>query len=103
VTQTTIDPTLVQHITGLAQALASAVKTGDSAQILTAQQNLSHAAEVVWARYDNETHSGKDKAVARLLADMAMRDLPQEIQDPANYPQILHKLRLLKNSLVLLN
>jgi hypothetical protein len=41
--------------------------------------------------------------VARLLADMAMRDLPQEIQDPANYPQILHKLRLLKNSLVLLN
>jgi hypothetical protein len=98
-----IDPTLVQHITGLAQALASAIETGDSAQILTAQQNLSHAAEVVWARYDNETHSGKDKAVTRLLADMAMRDLPKEIQDPANYPQILHNLRLLKNSLVLLN
>jgi hypothetical protein len=103
VTQTTINPALVQHVTGLAQALGSAIETGDSAQILAAQQNLSHTAEVVWAQYDNETHSGKEKAVARLLADMAMRDLPKEIQDPANYPQILHKLHLLKNSLVLLN
>jgi hypothetical protein len=101
--QTTIDPALVQHIMGLAQALASAIETGDSAQILTAQQNLTHTAEVAWAQYDNETHSGKDKAVMRLLADLAMHDLPQDIQDPANYPQILHKLRLLKNSLVLLN
>ena len=102
-TQTTIDPTLVQHFTGLAQTLAGALETGDTAQILVAQQNLSHTVEVVWAKYASEPHSGKEKAVVRLLAEMALRDLPKDIQDPANYPQILHKLRLLKNSLALLS
>lgn len=101
--QTTLDPALVEHVTGLAQALVGAIEAGDQAQILTAQQNLTRTAEALWAKYDSEAHASKEKAIARLLADMAVRELPRDIQDPANYPQILHKLRLLKSSLVLLN
>ena len=96
-----IDPNIVQRITELAHHLSEAIDSGDRDKILAAQQNLSGAAERIWATFEQE-HTGKSKAIARVLADMAIHDLPQSIQDPANYPAIQHKLRLLKNSLVLL-
>lgn len=94
----------IQKITTLAHALYEAFDTQDTQQILTAQKNLSAAAEVLWARANNDERiSGHDKAILRLLAEAAIKELPQKIQDPANYPQIKHELRLLKSSLVLLS
>jgi hypothetical protein len=100
--QPTIDEAALKQLTDLAHALYVAIDTGDRAQILSAQQALSAKTEIAWKHIDQEQLSGRDKAVARLLADMAIEALPQSIQDPANYPRIQHELRLLKNSLVLL-
>lgn len=101
-TPSTIDEAVLKQLTDLAHALYVAIDTGDRTQILSAQQALSEKAEIAWKHVDQEQVSGRDKAVARLLADMAIEALPQAIQDPANYPRIQHELRLLKNSLVLL-
>ncbi len=60
-------------------------------------------AAMAWKRAlgDAEISDG-DKAVLRLLSEAAIKDLPQKIQDPANYPKIKRELHLLKNSLALL-
>lgn len=101
-TPSTIDAAALKQLTDLAHDLYVAIDTGDRAQILSTQQALSEKAEIAWKHVDQEQVSGRDKAVARLLADMAIEALPQAIQDPANYLRIQHELRLLKNSLVLL-
>lgn len=94
---------VIQQISKLAQALYEALDSQNREQILAAQKNLSAAAEAVWARVDADAAlSGHDKAIVRLLADAAIKELPVKIQDPANYAQIKHELRLLKSSLVLL-
>lgn len=93
----------VQQIIKLAHELYEALDSEDLQQILTAQQNLSAVAEMVLVQIDNEADlSGRDKAIVRLLAEAAIKELPLRIQDPANYPQIKRDLRLLKSSLVLL-
>ncbi len=97
-----IPPEKLNRVVELAHALAEALQGGQRATILAAQQALSQEVETDWAAFEASDASPKDKAVARLLAAGAIRELPQAIQDPANYPQILHELRLLKNSLVLL-
>ncbi len=97
-----IDEAALKEITDAAQALYVAIDSGDRAQILSAQQALSQKTEIAWKHLDQAQLAGRDKAIARLLADMAIEALPQDIQDPANYPRIQHELRLLKNSLVLL-
>ena len=97
-----IDDVTLNQLTQLAQTLYTAIDGGDHAQILSAQQALSAQASELWRHVDLDDVAGRDKAVARLLADMAIHSLPESIQDPANYPRIQHELRLLKNSLVLL-
>ncbi len=97
-----IDPGIEQRMFGLAHALYQALETGERDKILAAQQNLSAAAEDVWAQYDQAHPASKEKAVFRLLAEMTINDLPKEIQDPANYGKIQHQMRLLKNSLSVL-
>lgn len=93
----------VQQIVKLAQILYEALDSQNAQQILTAQQNLSAIAEMMLAQIDREADlSGRDKAILRLLAEAAIKELPMKIQDPANYPQIRRDLRLLKSSLVLL-
>lgn len=101
-TETHIPHQLEEQILSLAHTLYEAIEGGDRDQILTAQQALSQTVGQAWERFDHSDASDKDKAVARLLSDMAVQALPAEIQDPANYPEILRKLRLLKNSLILL-
>ncbi len=101
-----IDPeraAALQQITALAQVLYEALERQDSQQILSAQQNLTAVAEMIWTRVDQDASvSGRDKAVVRLLAGAAIKELPVAIQDPANYPKIQQDLRILKSSLVLL-
>lgn len=93
----------IQKISELAHALYVALDGQDTRQILSAQQALSATAEAMWSRVNgDENISHHDKAIVRLLAEAAIQELPQKIQDPANYAQIQHDLRLLKSSLVLL-
>ncbi len=93
----------VQYIIRLAKDLYEALECQNDQQIQFAQQNLSDAAEKVLAKMENAPDlSGRDKAVLRLLAGAAIKELPNKIKDPANYPQIKRDLRLLKSSLVLL-
>ncbi len=94
---------LVQQITTLVQVLDEALERRDSQQILSAQQNLTAIAEMVWTRLDQDAGlSGREKAIVRLLTGAAIKELPAAIQDPANYPKIQRDLRVLKSSLVLL-
>jgi len=92
----------VQQISVLAQALYDALESQNSEQILAAQQNLSTAAEALWANVKSRTDiTPREKGVLRLLAGDAIKELPEKIKDPANYPKIQRDLRLLKSSLVL--
>jgi hypothetical protein len=101
-----IDPeqaAAIQQVTALAQVLYEALERQDSQQILSAQQNLTAVIEMIWTRVNQDAGvSGRDKAILRLLAGGAIKELPVAIQDPANYPKIQHDLRMLKSSLVLL-
>ncbi len=93
----------LQQFSGLAQALYDALESQNSEQILIAQQNLSTAAEALWANVEGRTDiSAREKGVLRLLAGAAIKELPEKIKDPANYARIKQDLRLLKSSLVLL-
>lgn len=93
----------VQQITALAQALYDALESQNSEQILAAQQNLSAAAQTLWASVENRADIPlREKGILRLLAGDAILELPEKIQDPANYARIQRDLRLLKSSLVLL-
>ncbi len=100
------DPELaaaVQQVTALVQVLDEALERRDSQQILNTQQNLTAVADMIWTWLDHDAIvSRRDKAIVRLLADAAIKELPVAIQDPANYPRIQRELRVLKSSLVLL-
>lgn len=93
----------IQQITALAQALQDALEDQNTEQILIAQQNLTATAEMIWARVDNDTAiTGREKGFLRALAGAAIKELPEKIKDPANYPKIKHELRLLKSSAAML-
>ncbi len=93
----------IQSITGLVQAFYAALESQNPQQIQATQQSLSAVAEMVWTQASGDPHlSAQDKAIVRLLAEGAIRELPVKIKDPANYPQIRRELRLLKSSLLLL-
>ncbi len=102
----TIDPeraAAMQQVTALTQVLYEALERQDSRQILMAQQNLTIAAEMIWAHVEHDANiSGREKALVRMLAGAAIKELPVTIQNPANYPKIQRDLRVLKSSLVLL-
>ena len=100
------DPELtaaVRQVTALVQVLDEALERRDSQQILSAQQELTAVGEMVWNRLDQDAGvSSREKAIVRLLAGAAIKELPVAIQDPANYSKIQRDLRVLKSSLVLL-
>jgi len=93
----------IQQIAVLGQALYDALESQNTGQILVAQQNLTKAAEMIWAKAENDTTlTGREKAFLRLLAGAAIKELPERIKDPANYAKIKQDLRLLKSSAGLL-
>lgn len=93
----------IQQISMLAQALYDALESQNSEQILAVQQNLSTAAETLWASIENRTDiTTREKGILRLLVGATVKELPEKIKDPANYDKIKQDLRLLKSSLVLL-
>jgi hypothetical protein len=98
-----ISPEKLQKIVVLSQQFSTALDSGDQTQIMTAQQALSAETEMDWEYLDQDPSlTPKDKALARILADMALKELPELVKDPANYPLIKSRMRLLKNSIVLL-
>ncbi len=101
--QTRIPPERLARASSLAEALVEAIHSGNRERILAAQAALSDEARDDWTIIEEQSDlSTKDKAIARLVAEMALKELPRDIHDPANYPVILSRMRLLKNSLVLL-
>ena len=94
---------VIQQASALTLALYDALESQDAERIRDAQQNLTAAAEFIWAQLNSATNiPNQDKAIARLLAGGAIQELPHLIQDPANYPKIKRELRLLKSSITLL-
>jgi hypothetical protein len=91
----------LQQVSAYLQALCDTIDSGDTQRILTTQKELTATAEAIWSHIENDPIPNRDKALARLLAGAALKDLPQEIQNPANYPRIQRELRLLKRSLEL--
>jgi hypothetical protein len=92
---------VIQQIGARLQALCDAINEGDTQRILIVQKELTAATEAVWSDVQNDPIPGRDKAIFHLLASAAIKDLPREIQDPANYPRMQRELRLLKRSLEL--
>lgn len=92
----------IQQIVTHSEELYAAIDSGDTQRILSAQKNLTAAAEAIWERIENSDMSGHDKAITRLLAGAAIKELPVTIQDPNNYSRIQRELRLMKSSLSLL-
>jgi hypothetical protein len=87
----------------LAQALYDALESQNREQILAAQENLSIAAEALWASAESRTDiTAREKGILRLLAGAAIKELPEKTKDPANHTKIKQDLRLLKSSLALL-
>lgn len=94
---------IIQQITMLGQALYDALESQTTEQILVAQQNLTAVVETIWAKVEGDaTLTGREKAVLRVLAGAAIKELPEKIKDPANYARIKQELRLLKTSAELL-
>ncbi|MCL4299129.1 MAG: hypothetical protein KJ077_25560 [Anaerolineae bacterium] len=101
---TELNPTYtaaIQQISTHLQALCNAIDSDNTQRILTAQKELTTTTEAIWSHIENGPIPSRDKALARLLADAALKELPKEIQNPANYPRIQRELRLLKRSLEL--
>lgn len=89
----------IQQITALGKALYDALEGQNTGQILIAQQNLTAAVEKLWAKAEGDANlTGREKAVLRVLAGAAIKDLPEKIKDPANFAKIKQELRLLKTS-----
>lgn len=94
---------IIQQITVLGQALYDALESQNTEQILVAQQNLTTVVETIWAKVEGDAAlTGREKAVLRVLAGAAIKELPEKIKDPANYARIKQELRLLKTSAELL-
>ncbi len=94
---------VIQQLTALAQNLYDALENQNTDQILSAQQNLTSAIETLWPMVESdETVTSRERAFLRLLAGAAIKELPDRIKDPANYPKIKQDLRLLKTSAELL-
>lgn len=93
----------IQQISVLGQSLYEALESENTEQILIAQQNLTTTAEMLWVRAESgATITAREKAILRLLAGAAIKELPEKIKDPHNYAKIKQDLRLLKSSVVLL-
>ncbi len=80
-----------------------ALDSQDRSRILSAQQDLSAAAERVWARVERDaSFSCAERAFVRVMSGAAIGELPRDIQDPANYRRIQHHLCAFDFSLALL-
>jgi hypothetical protein len=86
----------LQPVSTRLQALCDAIDSGDTQRILAAQKELTATTEAIWSHIENDSLPGRDKALARLLAEGALKELPGAIQDPANYPRIQRELRQLR-------
>ena len=94
---------VIQQISVLGQALYDALESQNTEQILAAQQNLTTVVETIWVKVEGDaTLTGREKAVLRVLAGAAIKELPEKIKDPANYARIKQELLLLKTSAELL-
>lgn len=90
------------QIGALADALLAALDSGDPAKIRDMQQIFSQAAGKAWEVVDELALNPREKAIPRLIVHWAVDELPEQIQDPANYPEIRRQLHLLKNSMEVL-
>lgn len=91
----------VQRMRILGNNLIEALNQGDSAQIVTAQQEFSGAIEHAWQYFNRPEVPAREKAIPRLIEGWAQRDLTAEISEPANHKKAIHDLKLFMNTLAL--
>lgn len=94
---------IIQQVSVLVQELYDALESQNIEQILAAQQNLTRVVETFWAEAEGDAAlAAREKAVLRVLAGAAIKDLPEKVKEPANYARIKQELRLFKISAELL-
>ncbi len=91
------------NIGDLAKNLLDALESGDQAKTLVAQQEFTGTITMLWNMAEVVNLDPKLKAVSRLVVRWAIDELPKEIQDPANNPEIKRQLKIFRRSLVMLN
>ena len=91
------------NVGDLATNLLDAIESNDDAKTLIAQQEFTDTLTTLWNLAEVIAIDPKLKAVSRLVVGWAMDELPTQIQNPANYPEIKRQLKIFRRSLVLLN
>ncbi len=81
--------------------LLDALENNDRAQALAAQQAFTSAIATVWNTAEEGKINPKLKAIFRLVADWAVNDLPNLINDPLNTAKIKRDLKLFQRTLVM--
>jgi hypothetical protein len=90
------------ELSTLAVNLLDALESGDPTKILVAQQAFSGTIATLWKATEEIDIDPKLKAVSRLVVGWAINELPQQIQNPANNPEIKRQLKLFQRSLIML-
>ncbi len=85
----------------LTKNLLDTLETGDQEKMLIAQKDFTGTITAFWNAREDVDVDPKTKAILRLVAGWVMNELPTQIQDPANYAEIKHELKLFQRSLMM--
>jgi hypothetical protein len=83
----------------LTRALLDAIETGDRPRALVAQQEFTGTIATLWNATEEIGVDPGIKAILRLVAGWAMKELPAQIQDPVYDETIRRELKIFQRSL----
>lgn len=84
----------------LTKDLLDAIENDDRAKASVAQQEFTGTIATLWNATEEIGVDPKIKAILRLVAGWAIKELPKQIQDPVNDETIQHELKLFQRSLM---
>jgi hypothetical protein len=87
----------------LTQNLLDALENNDRARVLVAQQAFTSTIATLWNALEEINIDPRTKAIPRLIVGWAIKELPNEIQDPINDAKIKRELKLFQRSMTMLN
>jgi len=82
----------VKRIRRAAQDLRDALKREKEEAIREAQRRFSEAVEAAWQMYQQGRIEVEVRGLPRVMYLWAMEDLPRQIEDRSNWPQIIREL-----------
>ena len=75
-----------------AKALLEALERGDRAAVDAAQRRFSQTVAEAWDRYQQGGIAVAVQGLPRVMYQWAVEELPQQVQDPAQWPKVRREL-----------